>query len=430
MPYLRVANVQRGYLDLAEIKMVDVKTDEKHKYLLRNGDLLLTEGGDFDKLGRAAIWREQIPVCIHQNHIFRARPLGAASAEWLMLCTNSPYGRDYFLSSSKQTTNLASINSTQLKNCPIALPPIAEQQRILAKVDQLFAQTRALEARLRQAQADVVTVNRAALHRLHTAQDDDQFQAAWRTIRDHFDVLYDDPRNVAELRQTILDLAVRGKLVAQDPDDEPAEELLKAIETKKKQFGEARKIKKSSALMRNGPDLPHELPDGWCWALVDDLCYVGTGSTPRRDEPDNYEDGQIPWITSAVTGMPFITEASEYISERALAETNCQVYPKHTLIVGMYGQGKTRGQVSELLIEASTNQACAALVFDGFSDCIRPYVKLFFQKNYLELRKLAEGGAQPNLNVGKIRSASIPVPPLAEQAAHRRRRSTSSWAVR
>ncbi len=113
--------------------------------------------------------------------------------------------------------------------------------------------------------------------------------------------------------------------------------------------------------------------------------------------------------------MPFITEASEYISERALAETNCQVYPKHTLIVGMYGQGKTRGQVSELLIEASTNQACAALVFDGFSDCVRPYVKLFFQKNYLELRKLAEGGAQPNLNVGKIRSASIPVPPLAEQ---------------
>ena len=104
------------------------------------------------------------------------------------------------MGSSKKTTNLASINSTQLKKCPIALPPIAEQQRILTKVDEMFAQTRALEARLRQAQADVVTANRAALHRLHTAQDDDQFQAAWRTLRDHFDVLYDDPRNVAELR--------------------------------------------------------------------------------------------------------------------------------------------------------------------------------------------------------------------------------------
>ncbi len=87
---------------------------------------------------------------------------------------------------------------------------------------------------MRQAQEDVVTLNRAALYRLHTAQDDDQFQAAWHTIRDHFDVLYDDPRNVAELRQTILDLAVRGKLVPQDPNDEPAEELLRTIEAKKR----------------------------------------------------------------------------------------------------------------------------------------------------------------------------------------------------
>ena len=118
------------------------------------------------------------------------------------------------------------------------LPPLAEQHRMVAKVDELFAQTRALEIRLRQAQADIVTVNRAALHRLHIAQDEDQFQVAWRTIRDHFDVLYDDPRNVAELRQTILDLAVRGKLVAQDPKDEPAGELLKRIEARRQVLGQ------------------------------------------------------------------------------------------------------------------------------------------------------------------------------------------------
>jgi type I restriction enzyme S subunit len=85
------------------------------------------------------------------------------------------------------------------------------------------------------------------------------------------------------------------------------------------------------------------------------------------------------------------------------------------LIVGLYGQGKTRGQVSELLIEAATNQACAALVFDGSSDSVRPYVKLFFQRNYHELRSLAEGGAQPNLNVGKVRATVLPLPPLVEQ---------------
>ena len=116
------------------------------------------------------------------------------------------------------------------------LPPLAEQRRIVAKVESLFAQTRALEAKLRQAQADIVTVNRAALHRLSVAADDDAFAAAWATVRDAFDLLYDDPRNVAELRQAILQLAVQGKLVPQDPADEPASELLKRIRAEKRRL--------------------------------------------------------------------------------------------------------------------------------------------------------------------------------------------------
>lgn len=154
LPYLRVANVQRGYLDLTEIKYIDVKLQEKDKYVLLNGDLLLTEGGDADKLGRAAIWHGQIPNCIHQNHIFRARPIGAIlSTEWLMLYINSSYGRGYFWESSKKTTNLASINSIQLKGCPIPLPPLAEQRRIMAKVDQLLRLCAELEAKLQAGQA-------------------------------------------------------------------------------------------------------------------------------------------------------------------------------------------------------------------------------------------------------------------------------------
>jgi type I restriction enzyme, S subunit len=164
LPYLRVANVQRGYLDLSEIKEIEIRADEKPKYLLQEGDLLLTEGGDADKLGRAAIWQGQIEECLHQNHIFRARPHSSElSAEWLMLCTNSAYGRGYFLESSKQTTNLASINSTQLKNCPIVLPPVTEQKRILAKVDQLMRQCDALEAGLARAEGQRRALVAAAL---------------------------------------------------------------------------------------------------------------------------------------------------------------------------------------------------------------------------------------------------------------------------
>ena len=108
-----------------------------------------------------------------------------------------------------------------------------------------------------------------------------------------------------------------------------------------------------------------------------------------------------------------IETPSNYITSRAIQDTNCIVYPKGTLIVAMYGEGKTRGQVSELGIEAATNQACAAIC--PFEKEFKNYLKLFFESNYLRLRALAEGGTQPNLNLGKISNYEIPLPPLEEQ---------------
>jgi type I restriction enzyme S subunit len=154
LPYLRVANVQRGYLDLAVMKEIDIREDEAPKYFLKDGDLLLTEGGDADKLGRSAIWHGEVENCIHQNHIFRARPYLTLKSEWLMLYTNSPYGKNYFMGASKQTTNLASINKTQLSNCPIPFPPLAEQERIVKWVEQLLSLCDALEACLQSAEEE------------------------------------------------------------------------------------------------------------------------------------------------------------------------------------------------------------------------------------------------------------------------------------
>lgn len=130
-PYLRVANVQDGYFDLAEIKLIEVEQKAVHRYSLRVGDVLLTEGGDFDKLGRGAVWRGEIPECLHQNHVFAVRPNRATLLpEFLAYQTGSPYGKHYFQACSKQSTNLASINSTQLKQFPLLLPPLSEQRRI------------------------------------------------------------------------------------------------------------------------------------------------------------------------------------------------------------------------------------------------------------------------------------------------------------
>ena len=154
MPYLRVANVKRGEIDLSVIKEVSIGEDEIERYALRENDLLMTEGGDWDKVGRAAIWRAEIPVCLHQNHVFRARMRAAELAPfWFERYFNSPVGRGYFESASKQTTNLASINMRQVRSCPIPLPPLAEQRRIVAKVEQLMALVDALETQLAASRA-------------------------------------------------------------------------------------------------------------------------------------------------------------------------------------------------------------------------------------------------------------------------------------
>lgn len=128
-----------------------------------------------------------------------------------------------------------------------------------------------------------------------------------------------------------------------------------------------------------------------------------------------YEDGSIPWITSSLTSLDYIDKAETLISEIAVNECNLRKYPSGTLIVALYGQGKTCGQVSELRLEATINQACASIVFIENFGCIKKYTKLFFKQKYEELRALAAGGAQPNLNVGKIKETLIPIPPLAEQ---------------
>jgi type I restriction enzyme S subunit len=151
--YLRVANVQRWYVDLSNVKKVEVPLDELEKYKLLKGDILITEGGDWDKVGRAVIWENQIENCLHQNHIFKARFFnGMLYREWIVLFLNSPTGRSYFAEASKQTTNLASINMTQLRNCVLPIPPLNEQKRIVAKVDQLMALCDDLEAKLQKSQ--------------------------------------------------------------------------------------------------------------------------------------------------------------------------------------------------------------------------------------------------------------------------------------
>lgn len=153
VPYLRVANVQDGHLNLGDLKKIAASRREIEKLALKDGDLLLTEGGDLDKLGRGACWREQVPLCLHQNHIFRVRfPHDRYDPDFVSFQIGSPYGKAYFLAHAKKTTGIASINQRVLGAFPLISPPIDEQRRVAA--------------RLKTELAEVESVRRAALTQL------------------------------------------------------------------------------------------------------------------------------------------------------------------------------------------------------------------------------------------------------------------------
>jgi type I restriction enzyme S subunit len=186
--YLRVANVQRGYLDLSEVKTILATERDIADLTLQAGDILFNEGGDRDKLGRGWVWRDEVSSCIHQNHVFRMRPYLAEVLPELISHHGNTFGKTWFQSAGKQTTNLASINMSMLRMFPVPLGPAAEQRVLLTQlelqIEQLNRQEQAVEIGLKQS----------------TAQ-----------------------------RQNILKSAFSGQLVPQDPSDEPASELLARI---------------------------------------------------------------------------------------------------------------------------------------------------------------------------------------------------------
>ena len=158
VPYMRVANVKDGVLDISDMKTVAATAREIEKWTLRDGDLLLTEGGDLDKLGRGACWRDQLPLCIHQNHIFRVRlPGDRYDPDFVSYQVGSPYGKAYFFAHAKKTTGIASINQGVLGAFPLLSPPIAEQRRIAVRLKAQLAEVeiarQAIQLRVRDANA-------------------------------------------------------------------------------------------------------------------------------------------------------------------------------------------------------------------------------------------------------------------------------------
>ena len=187
-PYLRVANVQRGFLDLSVVTTIRADRHKAEKLVLHHGDILFNEGGDRDKLGRGWVWEDQIENCIHQNHVFRARLTNGGFDPYFISMHANTWGQRWFETHGKQTTNLASINLTTLKSFPVPAPSLDEQRAVVAELQSIIRS----EDRLRT--------------------DIDQAM-----------------RHSKTLRRSILAMAFSGQLVPPDPHGEPASVLLERI---------------------------------------------------------------------------------------------------------------------------------------------------------------------------------------------------------
>ena len=372
------------------------------------GDFLLTNSMSF---GRPYI--TNIEGCIHDGWL-RIHPPTCLEKDYLYHLLSSPFVANFFLKSAAGAV-VQNLNADKVRELPVPLPPLDEQARIVAKVDELMALCDRLELQQQQRRKLQNVLRQSILQAVATATSPHELQTTWNRLANHFGQIFSAPEDILLIKSTILNLAMRGLLVEQFSEDTPADSLLADIARERQQLAATQKQKSASAIPALKEDeLPYQLPKGWVWARVVDLVDVGTGATPAKSEP-SYYGGDIPWYTSSATNNKFARVPETFITEKAINKTNCKVFPEGSLIVALYGQGKTRGQISELTIAGATNQALAAMVFYKSSIKVKRYLKYYFEKIYEEIRLEAEGGPQPNLNVRKIKETLVPVPPIEEQ---------------
>ena len=256
------------------------------------------------------------------------------------------------------STTLPIINKGKFSELPFPLPSLGEQNRIVIEVEKWLDFIADIEA------------------------EKDELES-----------------HIKKTKSKILDLAITGKLVPQDPNDEPAIELLKRINPDFQPCDNS-----------HYGNLPFELPDGWCWATLGSIGKWQSGATPSRMRKDYY-GGDIPWLKTGDLNDWYITDIPEYITQQALNETSVKLNPAGSILIAMYGA--TIGKIGILTMPATTNQACCACI--SHNGIEQMYLFYYLLSHKEEFVRRGGGGAQPNISKEKIVETLIPIPPLSEQ---------------
>ncbi len=389
VPHLRPMNVSpRGTIDMDDLRYV---APDKNPLRLRRGDVLFNNTNSPAWVGKTA-YIDTDDELAFSNHMTRLRAPEDVDPHYLahqlqFLCTSG-----YFQHQCKKHVNQASINRSFLgESTPFLLPPTAEQPRIVGKIEALQERSR----NAREALAEVGPL-------------------------------------LEQFRQSLLAAAFRGDLTADwraaNPNVEPATELLNRIRQERREKWEQAELAKYEAKGKQPPkgwkdkytepdpidhsELP-ELPDGWCWTSFGEAFEVYVGATPSRKEP-GYWNGNISWVSSGEVGFCRIRETKETITELGLSNTSTSVHAPGTVLLGMIGEGKTRGQAAILDIAACHNQNSAAI---RVADTPIPseYIYQYLRFVYEITRRVGSGNNQPALNKSRVQGMTFPLAPLEEQ---------------
>ena len=316
----------------------------------------------------------------------------------------------------------AKLNQSKALNIPIPLPPLVEQHRIVAKVDELMALCDELEAAQAKREDRRARLVAATLHGLNNGDTEPgpdtalDFSESARFYLNHLPRLTTRPEHIHQLRKTILNLAVRGKLVPQDPEDEPAEELVRQIQKEREWALEASKRSRQVVSWpANGDELPFEAPSHWAWLRLNDIGIISGGMTPSMNRPD-YWDGDINWFSPKDFTSDELTDSGLKITEIALKETRLQLYPPGCLfMVARSGILKRRFPISINRVAAAANQDLKIL--KPFINGLERYLQLMFKgmEAFILNALVKTGTTVQSLKYSEFEVQHFPLPPLAEQ---------------
>ncbi|WP_355586279.1 restriction endonuclease subunit S [Xanthomonas cannabis] len=417
---LRLADIRAGEISLDDTRTLLLSVTTVRKYKLEDGDILLIRvNGSADLVGRFVVCRANLQA-IPCDHFIRMRfPRNLVDSAYLKLFGDSDIARSAIARLFVSTAGQKTVNQGHIGSLSVPLPPLAEQRRIVAKVDELMALCDRLDARQADADSAHAQLVQALLDSLTHARDSEDFAQSWQRLAEHFHTLFTTESSIDALKQTLLQLAVMGKLVPQDPSDEPASELLQRIEEEKMRLVAAGKLKKQKPLEGiSSTETPFEIPSSWAWSKIGVIAL--STEYGLSEKTSNLQDGAPVLKMGDVQGGKVLLGGQMKVSKKTAGLPELYLEPEDLLynrtnsaeLVGKTGiflgqSGEytfasylirircSKGLFSPFYLNASMNSP-------GFRETqIQPYLK--------------QQCGQANVNGTIMKSMMVSVPPLAEQ---------------